>query len=75
MKESSQAHWAYLNLCRLSAADFHSNHHAPTGERATMNESSPGAFGIPEFMPPVGGDFHSNKSENGRGNLKGGSRQ
>ena len=61
MNENSQAHLASLNLCCLPAADFHSNHHAPTGERATMNESSPGALGIPEFMPPVGSDFHSNK--------------
>ena len=36
---------------KYPAVGFHSNHHAPTGERATMNESSPGAFGIPEFMP------------------------
>ena len=29
---------------------------APTGERATRNESSPGALGIPELMPPNGGE-------------------
>ena len=29
---------------------------APTSECATMNESSSGAFGIPEFMPPDGGE-------------------
>jgi hypothetical protein len=32
-----------------------SNLHAPTGDRIIVNESSPGAFGIPECMPPVGG--------------------
>jgi len=31
-----------------------SNLPAPTGERATRNESSQGAFGIPEYTPPVG---------------------
>ena len=44
-----------MNLLRLTAADFHSNLHAPTSERTTMNESNPGALGIPEFMPPDGG--------------------
>ena len=39
MNESSQAHWASLNLNRLRRCTFIVNLHAPTGEHATMNES------------------------------------
>lgn len=36
--------------------------HAPTGERATMNESSPCALGIPESLQPIRQrDFQSKK--------------
>ena len=30
--------------------------HAPPGEYAVMNESNPGALGIPECMLPAGGE-------------------
>ena len=56
MNESSQAHLASLNLDRLRRWTFIVNLHAPTGEHATMNEGGSGAFGIPEFMPPDGGE-------------------
>ena len=54
--ESSQAPLASLNLDRLRRWAFTVNLHAPTGERTTMNEGGSGAFGIPEFMPPDGGE-------------------
>ena len=33
---------------------------APTDGRATRNERSSGAFGIPELRSPAAMDFHSN---------------
>ena len=35
--------------------------HAPPGEYAVMNESNPGALGIPEFRPPDGGETFISK--------------
>jgi hypothetical protein len=34
---------------------FLRNHHALKRERATMNENSQGAFGIPDCLPPNSG--------------------
>ena len=55
MNESSSGAFVILELISPAAMDFHSNLPAPTSERTTMNESNPGALGIPEFMPPDGG--------------------
>ena len=52
-----QAHLASLNVCRLLAAEFMGNHHAPAGERAAVSENSTDALGIPEFRLPAAMDF------------------
>lgn len=41
------------------SAVIESNLYAPTGERTARNESSPGAFGIPELRSPAEMDFQS----------------
>ena len=38
------------------------NLHAPTGEWAVRTKNGSGAFGIPERMPPVGGDCYGKQA-------------
>jgi len=53
---------ASLNVWRLLAAIVMVNLHAPTGEWAVRNKNGSGAFGIPERMPPVGGDCYGKQA-------------
>jgi hypothetical protein len=54
-----QAHLESLNLDDLRQWTFKGNLPVPTDERGSMNESSPGAFGILELKSPAAVDFHS----------------
>ena len=47
----------------LLVRDLYSNLHAPTGGRATKNESDSGAIGIPEFVPPIPNGYQTQSGQ------------
>ena len=53
-RKSLAAHLASLNTCRLfGGRTIRVNPHAPAGGAPAIPQKSGGAFGIPEYMPPI----------------------